>query len=102
VGPKAGLDNVETRKLLTSTGPELEPLGHSARSQSLYRLSYPGSLGFYTLFLLINLVIDLMVYNKTDATDQYSCLVPSIKELGRGNVRVCLGMIEIYDDALSP
>jgi hypothetical protein len=44
VGPKAGLDNVEKRKFLTLLGLELRPLGHSGRSQSLYRLRYSASL----------------------------------------------------------
>jgi hypothetical protein len=40
---RAGLDDVK-RKFLTLLGHELRSLGHPARSQSLYRLSYPGSL----------------------------------------------------------
>jgi hypothetical protein len=43
VGPRAGLDDVVKRKFLTLPGLELRPLGLPARSQSLYRLSYPGS-----------------------------------------------------------
>jgi hypothetical protein len=43
VGPKAGLDDVGKRKFLTLPGLELRPLGRPARSQSLYRLRYPGS-----------------------------------------------------------
>jgi hypothetical protein len=42
VDPRAGQD-VEKRKLLTLPGLELRPLGRPARSQSLYRLRYPGS-----------------------------------------------------------
>jgi hypothetical protein len=34
---------VEKRKLLTLSGLELRPLGLPARSQSLYRLRYPGA-----------------------------------------------------------
>jgi hypothetical protein len=44
VGPRAGLDDVEKRKFLTLPGLELRLLGRPARSQSLYRLLYPGSL----------------------------------------------------------
>jgi hypothetical protein len=44
VGARAGLDNMEEWKFLTLPGLELRPLGHPARSQSLYRLRYPGSL----------------------------------------------------------
>jgi hypothetical protein len=42
VDPRAGLGDVEKRKFLTLPGHELRPLGHPARSQSLYRLHYPG------------------------------------------------------------
>jgi hypothetical protein len=47
VGPRAcldRLDGVEKRKFLSLPGLDLRPLGcRPARSQSLYRLSYPGS-----------------------------------------------------------
>jgi hypothetical protein len=43
VGSRAGLDDVDKRKLLTPPGLEFRPLGRPARSQLLYRLSYPGS-----------------------------------------------------------
>jgi hypothetical protein len=43
VDPRAGLDEVEKRKFLTLKELELRPLGRPARSQSLYRLRYPGS-----------------------------------------------------------
>jgi hypothetical protein len=39
---RASLDDVEKRKFLTLPGLELQPLGLPARSQSLYRLRYPG------------------------------------------------------------
>jgi hypothetical protein len=42
VDPSAGLDVVEKRKFLTLPGLELRPLGRPGRSQSLYRLCYPG------------------------------------------------------------
>jgi hypothetical protein len=38
------VDDLEKRKFLTLPGLELRPLGRPARSQSLYRLRYPGSL----------------------------------------------------------
>jgi hypothetical protein len=38
VDPRAGLNEMEKRKFLTTPGLELRPLGHPARSQSLYRL----------------------------------------------------------------
>jgi hypothetical protein len=43
VGPRAGLDDVKRRKFLTLPELEQRPFGHPAGSQSLYRLSYPGS-----------------------------------------------------------
>jgi hypothetical protein len=43
VDPRAGLDDLEKRKFLTLPGLEIRPLGRPARSQSLYRLRYPGS-----------------------------------------------------------
>jgi hypothetical protein len=43
VDPRAGLDDLEKREFLTLLGLELRPLSRSARSQSLYRLRYPGS-----------------------------------------------------------
>jgi hypothetical protein len=42
VGPRAGLDDAQKRQFLTLPGLELRPLGRPARSQSLYRLRYPG------------------------------------------------------------
>jgi hypothetical protein len=44
VDPRTGVDYVKKRKFLTLLGLELRPLRRPARSQSLYRLSYPGSL----------------------------------------------------------
>jgi hypothetical protein len=37
---RAGLDEMEKRKLLTLPGLELRPLDRPARRQSLYRLRY--------------------------------------------------------------
>jgi hypothetical protein len=41
--PRAGLDDLEKRKVLTLSGLELWPLSRPTRKQSLYRLRYPGS-----------------------------------------------------------
>jgi hypothetical protein len=43
VDSRACLDDEEKRKILTLPGLEFRPLGRPARSQSLYRLRYPGS-----------------------------------------------------------
>jgi hypothetical protein len=45
VDPRAGLDDVKKRQFLTLPGLEPQPLSRPARSQSLYRLRYPGSEG---------------------------------------------------------
>jgi hypothetical protein len=42
VGPRTGLEDMERRKVLPLPGLELRPLDRPARSQSLYRLRYPG------------------------------------------------------------
>jgi hypothetical protein len=44
IGPIAGLGDLEKRKFLTLPGFELRPLRRPARSQSLHRLRYPGSI----------------------------------------------------------
>jgi hypothetical protein len=43
VDPRVGLIDVEERKFLTLPELELRSLGRAARSQSLYRLHFPGS-----------------------------------------------------------
>jgi hypothetical protein len=43
VSPRAGLDDLKKRKFFTLPGLEVKPLGHLPRSQSVYRLRYPGS-----------------------------------------------------------
>jgi hypothetical protein len=37
------MDDVERRKFLTLPGLEIRPLGRPVRSDSLYKLRYPGS-----------------------------------------------------------
>jgi hypothetical protein len=44
VDPRADLEEMKKGKLLTLPGLELRHIGRPARSQSLYRLRYPGSL----------------------------------------------------------
>jgi hypothetical protein len=57
VDPRAGLDDIEKRKFLTLMGLELLTLSRLARSQSLYRLHYPGSLELVILQINIITVI---------------------------------------------
>jgi hypothetical protein len=49
LGPRAGLDYLEKRKLLTLPGLELRPIGRPVRNQSLYRLNYPGSFKLFCM-----------------------------------------------------
>jgi hypothetical protein len=59
VGPRDGLDDVEKRKFLNLPGLERRPLGCPARSQSLYRLRYPGSLylPYFILYVILQGII---------------------------------------------
>jgi hypothetical protein len=52
VDPRAGLDDLET-KFLSLPGLELRPFSRPARSQSLYRLSYPDSSMSIDKFMLL-------------------------------------------------
>jgi hypothetical protein len=61
VGHRACLDDVEERKFLTLPGLELRPLGHPARSQSLYRLRYPGSPIIVIIIIIIIIVIKKII-----------------------------------------
>jgi hypothetical protein len=44
MGPRAGMDTVEKRKILTPPDLKLQPLGRPANSQSLYRLNIDSSI----------------------------------------------------------
>jgi uncharacterized membrane protein YkvI len=54
MGPRAGVDNLEKRKFFTLPGLELRLLGRPARSQSLYRLRYPGSMVIILVIVVIS------------------------------------------------
>jgi hypothetical protein len=51
VGPRTALDDVEMRKISPLPGLKLRPLVRPARSQSLYRLRYPGSITCYLVII---------------------------------------------------
>jgi hypothetical protein len=53
VGRRAGMD-VEKRTFLTLPGHELRPLARPTRSQSLYRIRYPGSLENWSVHKFID------------------------------------------------
>jgi hypothetical protein len=50
VCPTAGLDDVEKRKFLTLPGLETRSIGRPPRSQSLYRLRYPGTFPYNNIY----------------------------------------------------
>jgi hypothetical protein len=61
VGPRAGLVDLEYRKLLPLPGLELRPLGRPAHSQSLHRLRYPGThTNFSYKFKMIYIITDFI------------------------------------------
>jgi hypothetical protein len=74
VDPRAGLGDVEKRKFLTLLVLELRPPGRPARSQSLYRLSYPGSPRdrFTLLYLMTLSVTQTELVGLGKAQDLYS------------------------------
>jgi hypothetical protein len=87
VDPRAGLDEVENRKFLTLSGLKLRPLGHSAeRSQSLYRLRYPGSFiaSIIPLFLPIFLFTSFSVHFQDHVLKVGLYIQEKIKGLGGG------------------
>jgi hypothetical protein len=66
VDPRAGLDDLEKREFFTLPGLELRPLGHLARSQSLYRLRYPGSykIVYKIFFMLRGINIEMAITSR--------------------------------------
>jgi hypothetical protein len=56
VGPRAGLDDVAKGKFFTSPGLEPQPLGRPVRSQSLYRLRYPGSKYMLNMYIIMEIL----------------------------------------------
>jgi hypothetical protein len=89
--PGTGLDDVENRKFLTLPGLKFWPLARPARSQSLYRLSYPGSqrcklkLKYFNTFTMkrpknvINEIITTTSYAPPSETDSH----PDVQEIFR-------------------
>jgi hypothetical protein len=67
VGPSAGLD-MERRKFLILPGLKLRSLSRSTRSQSLYRLRYPGSRvnGYISVYSYSMYHLLINVYNLSD------------------------------------
>jgi hypothetical protein len=59
VDPRAGLDDVEKRKFLSIPGLEHRPLDRPSRSQSLYRLRYPGYFSFVSSEFLTEVTINI-------------------------------------------
>jgi hypothetical protein len=67
VDPRAGLDEMEMWKFLTLPGLEPRPLSRPARSQSLYRLRYPGSYSEDLLFIFY--LCSFIIFWRTFLTD---------------------------------
>jgi hypothetical protein len=72
VGPRADLNDAKKRKILTLTGIELRPLDRRARSQSLYRLRYPG----FSAKLLETLYVLSRVYQLLSAMLSSAVAIP--------------------------
>jgi hypothetical protein len=68
VGLRAGLDDMEKWKFLPSPPFELRPLGRPPRSQSQYRLRYPGSLWR----MAVSLQMHELLWNEDDES-YFSC-----------------------------
>jgi hypothetical protein len=71
VGPRAGPDTVEHRKI-SCPCPESNP-GRSARSPSLYLLSYPGS------YIIFNNYVYIFIANEANELKFYSPIQFSLR-----------------------
>jgi hypothetical protein len=79
VEPGTGLDDVKRRNILLLPGLELRPVCRLARSQSLYRLSYPGSSFMPCTFIkfsayLKHFLVDEFQNSAARSTVQHICL----------------------------
>jgi hypothetical protein len=70
VDPRASLDNMEKLKFLTIPGLEPRPLSRPARSQSLYRLRYLGSIVGKVIYFnnCEEIQLTIRVYDKENET----------------------------------
>jgi hypothetical protein len=92
VGPRADLDAVSKRKI-PSPRRDSNP-DHQARSQSLYRLSYPGSLVTYVcrlllLLLLLMLLLLLLNISGTDRRRNRKPLTTKLHDIYGRPIRFC-------------
>jgi hypothetical protein len=71
VGPRAGLEAMEKRKILPLPRLELRPLGRPARSPSLYRLRYPCCLNEDVLTEITQFHYEKRRVNQTSLKIQY-------------------------------
>jgi hypothetical protein len=79
VGSRAGLDATEKRNFYTLPGLEFRSLGRPARSQSLYRLRYPGSELYGNIFECKT--SSVVAYNKIDVSDLSTLVMTTSSEL---------------------
>jgi hypothetical protein len=66
--PRGGMDEVEKRKFLTPPRLDHRPLGHPARSQSLYHRAIPAALVLYIFFRKIMVLFRDALSPKTQKT----------------------------------
>jgi hypothetical protein len=82
VDHRVDLDDVEKRKFLTLLGLELRHLDHPARSQSLYRVRYPG---YFTANVHVpvssRVTGDMSVFHKIRR--MFLAFLPALHELQR-------------------
>jgi hypothetical protein len=76
---RAGLHNAEKRKFLILQGLELWTLGRPARSQSLYRLRYPGSYHLCLLCLISTLCEGVNWMSLAQVRGQCGALVNTVE-----------------------
>jgi hypothetical protein len=79
VDPRAGLDDMENRNILTLLGLELRSLNRPACSESLYRERYPGSSIIVYLnknvVLLIFIVLNFRVFTPVACLDSVNMYI---------------------------
>jgi hypothetical protein len=75
VSPRTNLDNMEKTKILPLLELEIQPLSHPARSQSLCRLLYPGSLTDPFILLKWSVYITVIGHHFPKNLKVLTCLV---------------------------
>jgi hypothetical protein len=96
VDPRAGLHDVEKRKFLTLQGLEMRLLSRRARSQSLYRLSYPGSLlTTDTILILVTTQMTSSVLSRKASNRENSALGCNAVWFGTSNPALQMQFVDV-------